>query len=127
MYFYPAKTFSLIGDVNGGKLGEMLPEQVSFAQAGKLRELVVATPDSSMNVTLKQGFSVLNNNLLEKLYVSNLGAYTEGLDLSKCPNLLEVNAVGSTFTAVEIANNAPVTTIKLESPTTLTLSNLTEL
>ena len=127
MYFYPAKAFSVVGDKDGGKLGELLPEQVEFAGAGKLRELIVATEDSSKNVTLKSGFSVANNNLLEKLYVSNLSAFTEGLDLSKCPNLLEVNAIGSTFTSVEIADNAPVKSIYLQSPTSLTLSNLTEL
>lgn len=127
MYFYPAKAFSVIGDIDGGKLGEMLPEQVSFAQAGKLRELIVATQDSTVNETLEKGFSVANNNLLEKLYVANLSKYTEGLDLSKCPNLREVDATGSSFTSIEIADNAPVTTIKLENPTSLNLSNLTEL
>ena len=49
------------------------------------------------------------------------------MDLSKCPNLKEVDATGSTFTNVEIADNAPVTTIKLNNPTSLSLSNLTEL
>ena len=129
MYFYPAKAFSTIGSLgaDGGRLGEMLPEQVSFAQAGKLRELIVGIDTSTENVTLKTGFDVLNNNLLEKLYVANLGAYTAGLDLSKCPNLKEVDATGSTFTNVEIADNAPVTSIKLNNPTSLSLSNLTEL
>ena len=127
MYFYPAKAFSIIGDVNGGKLGELLPEQVSFTQAGKLRELIVATTDSTSNETLKTDFSVSNNVLLEKLYVANLTRFTQGLDLSKCPNLLEVDARGSTFTSVEIANNAPVQKIRLQAPTSLTLSNLTEL
>ena len=127
MYFYPAKAFSVIGDINGGKLGEMLPEQVSFAQAGKLRELIVATADSTPNETLKEGFAVDNNILLEKLYVANLKSYTKDLDLSNCPNLVELDATGSTFTEINIANNAPVKMIKLNNPTGLSLSNLNEL
>ena len=107
--------------------GELLPEQVSFAQAGKLRQLVVGREDTTVNASLKEGFAVDNNELLETLYVCNLGAYTKGLDLKNCPNLREVNAKGSTFTSVEIADGAPVTLIKLQNPTALTLSNLTEL
>ena len=129
MYFYPAKAFSEIGSTENGKgvLGELLPEQVSFAQAGKLRQLVVGREDTTVNASLKEGFAVDNNELLETLYVCNLGAYTKGLDLKNCPNLREVNAKGSTFTSVEIADGAPVTLIKLQNPTALTLSNLTEL
>lgn len=129
MYFYPAKAFSEIGSTENGKgvLGELLPEQVSFAQAGKLRQLVVGREDTTVNASLKEGFAVDNNELLETLYICNLGAYTKGLDLKNCPNLREVNAKGSTFTSVEIADGAPVTLIKLQNPTALTLSNLTEL
>lgn len=127
MYFYPAKVFSTIGEIDGGQLGDMFPEQVSFTQAGKLRTLVVGTEDRDNNETLKNSFSVLGNPLLEKLYVSNLINYEAGLDLKNCPNLIEVNAINSTFTSVEIADNAPVTKIILDQPTSLYLSNLTNL
>ena len=129
MYFYPAKAFSEIGSIEEGKgvLGELLPEQVSFASAGKLRKLIVGRENTTINKSLKRGFAVNNNTLLETLYVCNLGSYEEGLDLKNCPNLKEVNAKGSTFTSVEIADGAPVVSIKLQSPTALTLSNLTEL
>jgi hypothetical protein len=127
MYLYPAKVISTLGEVGKGELGDFAPEQLSFTSAGKLRELVLSTTNSPKNETLKTGLSINNNVLLEKLYAANFGSYTEGLDLSQCPNLLELDATGSSFTSVEIADNAPVTSIKLENPTSLNLSNLTEL
>lgn len=129
-YLYPANSFSTLGSTNseeGGHLGELLPEQLSFSQAGKLRELVVGTVDSSENETLLNGFSVDNNYLLEKLYVANLKNYNAGLNLSKCPNLKELDARGSGFTSVEIADNAPTEIVRLSRPSSLILSNLTEL
>lgn len=71
--------------------------------------------------------SFAGNTLLEKLYVANLTVYSEGLDLSTCSSLVEVDATGSSFTEVAIADGAPIEKITLEAPTALTLSNLTEL
>lgn len=128
MELRPANSFTIIGDVNGGQVADFTPDVASFASAGKLRELVFATEANPIrNKIFKEGFSVANNNLLEKLYVSHLTSYTQGLNLSGCPNLLEVNAANSSFTSIEIANNAPVTSIVLQSPTSLVLSNLAEL
>lgn len=126
MYLYPAKAISTLGS-NEKNLGYFTPEQLSFTGAGKLRELILSTEDSPKNESLKEGLSINNNILLEKLAVANFGSYGQGLDLSGCPNLLELNARGSSFTSVQIANNAPVTSIKLENPTSLNLSNLSEL
>ena len=47
--------------------------------------------------------------------------------MSTCSSLIEVDATGSTFTEVAIANGAPAKKIILQAPTSLTLSNLTEL
>jgi hypothetical protein len=76
---------------------------------------------------LKNGLGFKGNNLLEKLYISNLSAYEDGLNLSECPSLLELNAVKSTFTDIKIADGAPVRTISLENPSAITLSNLNNL
>lgn len=126
MYFYPAKAFSKIGSIEPGEgmVGDYFPEQISFTNAGKLRELVVSTVESgSYNESLKSGFDLLNNTMLEKLYVANLTKYEQGLNLSNCPNLIEVDARNSSFTSVQIADNAPVVSIKLQNPTSLDLSN----
>lgn len=130
MYFYPAKAFSVIGSTKPGEgmVGNFYPEQISFVGAGKLRELVVSTYNSdTTNESLKTGFDLLNNPMLETLHAANLSNYTSGLNLSNCANLREVDARNSTFTAVEIADNAPVTSIKLQNPTSLSLSNTSKL
>lgn len=126
MYFYPAKAFSVIGSTTPGEgmVGDYFPEQISFTNAGKLRELVVSTANAgSYNESLKSGFDLLNNTMLEKLHAANLTKYEQGLNLSGCPNLIEVDATNSSFTSVQIANNAPVTSITLQNPTSLDLSN----
>ncbi len=127
MECYPAKVFSKLGSTipGEGMIGDFAPEQINFSDAGKLRELVVSItgPNSSVNESLTSGFSLSNNIMLEKLYAANLTKYKEGLDLSGCPNLIEVDARNSSFTSVQIADNAPVVSIKLQNPTSLDLSN----
>lgn len=126
VYFYPINAFSTIGAVDGGQIGAYEPEQISFAGANKLRELVISTlsEDAIPNESLISGFDVGNNKLLEKLYVANLTKYESDLDLTNCPSLREVDARNSTFTAVTIADGAPVKSIKLYKPTALIFSNL---
>lgn len=129
MYFYPANAFLEIGstNLNEGNLGEMYPTQISTSSANKLLKLIAGREDTKANNTLVSGFSVDSNPLLETLYACKLTAYEGELNLEQCPNLKEVNAKGSTFTAVTIADGAPVETIKLDNPTALTLSNLKKL
>jgi hypothetical protein len=85
MSLYPAKVFSVLGSVKPGEgmVGDYLPEQISLVNAGKLRELVVSTVDNGKaNDSLKTGFDLLGNPMLEKLYVANLSSYTSGLNLN---------------------------------------------
>lgn len=129
MNFYPANVFLEIGstNLNEGNLGEMYPTQISTSSANKLLKLIVGREDTNPNTTLKSGFSINSNPLLETLYACNLSQYEGELNLNQCPNLKEVNAIGSTFTGVTIADGAPIETIKLDNPTALALSNLTHL
>lgn len=129
MEFYPANIFLEIGGLNEGEghLGELYPTLISTTSANKLIKLIAGREDMAPNTTLESGFAVNSNPLLETLYVCNLSAYKGELNLSQCPNLKEVNAAGSTFTAVTIADGAPIETIKLDNPTALALSNLTHL
>lgn len=122
---FPAKVFSTIGSVDGGKIGGYEPEQITLSSATRLRELVISTGnDGLVNESLTKNCDFLSNNLLEKLYVANLAKYTDKLDLSACVNLREVDARNSTFTEVKIANNAPIEKLLLQNPTSLELSNL---
>ncbi len=130
MSITPAQVVTKIGSVDNPamQIGTYAPDMASFSNAPKLRELVLATSDNTVvNQGLKTGMSFTGNTLLEKLYVANLSVYSEGLDLSTCSSLVEVDATGSTFTEVAIADGAPVEKIVLQAPTSLTLSNLSEL
>ena len=130
MKITPAKNFVTIGDINNvsGQIGTLSPDIADFAGAPKLRELIFATSDNTtFNNGLEGGVAFTGNNLLEKLYITNLQAYKEGLDLSGCPSLLEVDASDSTFTDITIASGAPLQKATLQSPTSLSLSNLTDL
>ena len=85
MYFHPAKVFTVIGSIKPGEgmVGDYLPEQISFANAGKLRELVVSTVEhGKTNSSLKTGFELLSNPMLETIYAANLSAYESGLNLN---------------------------------------------
>lgn len=127
VYFYPIKVFSTIGSTNAGQVGGYEPEQISFSQADKLRKLVISTKDSQgTNETLKDSFTVENNNLLEELYAANFVSYIDKLDLSSCPNLKVLDTTDSTFTSITLPQRAPLETLYLESPTALTCSDLTD-
>jgi hypothetical protein len=61
--------------------------------------------------------------MLEVLYAANLNSYEGGLNLTNSKNLREVDARGSSFGAIEFADNAPIRIIKLNNPSSLSLSN----
>lgn len=128
MYLFPSKVFTSIGDINGGQVGHFAPDQGSFSGASKLRELIFATKDNVVkNQGLTGGLNFSANPLLEKLYIANLLAYENDLNLSECPSLIELDASNSAFTGITIADGAPVTSITLNAPSSLNLSNLNEL
>ena len=129
MYLFPGSNFTKMGSFESAQqLGNFIPNQMSFNGAKRLRELIYATSDApTKNFGLIDGLGFGGNTLLEKLYISNLINYEGPLDLSGCPNLVEVNASNSMFTECKFADGAPIKSIVLERPTTLTLSNLSEL
>ena len=129
MFLTPAKVFTSIGDLNNisGQIGNFAPDVAEFSGAPKLRQLIFSTENGKRNQGLSSGMTFAGNTLLEKLYVANLEAYTEGLDLSDCTSLLELNTANSEFTDVILADSAPTRLIELHHPTSLTLKNLNNL
>lgn len=123
----PLNSLTVIGKVDGGQLGDYGPEVFGFTGAGKLRELVIATKDSTSRIPGLTQLSLEGAPLLEKLYACHLTSSEIDLDLSKCPSLLELDVSNSAFTGISIADNAPVKSITLEKPSSLKLSNLTKL
>ena len=129
MYIHPGSNFTKLGSTAAGEqLCNFSPDQMSFAGAKKLREIVYGTESSnSQNPSLKTGIGFSGNTLLETAYLCNLDGYEDSLDMSDCTSLIKLNCKKSGFTDITIANGAPTTEIKLEAPSSLTLRNLTEL
>jgi hypothetical protein len=90
-----------------------------------MRELVFSTKNSkgSTNSNLKEGLS-LPSTLMEKLYLANLTAYNQPLNLSEFTNLKVLDAYNSAFTSITLPSRAPMESIILSAPTTLSMSNL---
>lgn len=128
----PANIFTIIGEEDGpGQLNAISPDQIEINTGTKLRKIVFGSNLAENAPSYNKGTSLqtltIDNPLLEELYVANIGSVECDLDLSKSPNLLLLDAEKSGFTDVIIADKAPVTSIKLERPVSLTLSNLSEL
>ena len=126
MYIHPGSQFTKLGSLDSsGQLGTFAPDQMSMTGAKKLRELIFATSDMpTKNYGLERDLGFKGTKLLEKIYIANLVAYNQSLDLSDCTSLLELDATNSGFTGISIAAGAPVTSIRLESPTALEFSDL---
>jgi hypothetical protein len=61
--------------------------------------------------------------LLEHANLAHI-SYAGPLSLTNCSSLITLDATGSNFTDIALADGAPTTTIKLQQPSTLELSNL---
>ena len=128
MDIYPANSFTTIGSVDGNQVGHFAPDQGSFSNASKLKEVVVSTADKSTKITGWTGEVSFNANpLLEKLYIANFVNCNKDLNLNKCPSLVELDTSYSAFTGIELTDGAPTKKVVLNTPTSLALSNLNQL
>ena len=135
MYLYPGSFYQEVGDeTSQNNLSIYRAEQLAFGSASKLRKLVLGSMylDEDGNETFMEvpelkgeaiGFT--GNTLLEELYVVGYTEATTSLDLTQCPNLKIVDARKSGFTGCQLPNGAPITTVKLENPASLSAANLT--
>lgn len=127
IYLYLPELYQTIGSLDGRNLNILEPQQITVSPAVKLRTLVAGQyEDTFENTTLEEvGFT--NNVLLEELYMANYPSTTLSLDLSKAINLKILDLRNSGFTAVDIADGAPIESVQLCKPSTITLSNLRSL
>lgn len=118
---YPARWLS--------KIGNLLPLKVQTwptTIAEKITELHFGDYDSSTNNNAIKGLTFRNYPLLEKLYLNHYTAFGE-LDLTTNDSLQIVQALDSGCTACLFPDGAPLTSIELEKPTSLRLTNLINL
>ena len=133
IYFFLPQLYQTIGELDNGSLNILLPEQITVSPAVKLRTLIAgqygeqnAAGGLLENTSLEEiGFN--NNVMLEHLHMCNYPGTTLTLDLKKAVNLKTLDLRNSGFTDISIADGAPITSIKLDGPGTLQLSNLRDL
>lgn len=126
IYLWPSNIYQSLGDANTG-LNEYGLTQFTASNAKKLRTLSLGVynnnPDKASNTTLNT-ITFESNENLENVYVAE---YQNALDLNlkQSPGLQVIDGRDSGFSSVTLPDNAPIETIQLNNPVTLTLSNLT--
>jgi hypothetical protein len=133
IYFFLPQLYQTIGELDNGSLNILLPEQITVSPAVKLRTLIAgqygeqnAAGGLLENTSLEEiGFN--NNVMLEHLHMCNYPGTTLTLDLKNAVNLKTLDLRNSGFTDISIADGAPITSIKLDGPGILQLSNLRDL
>ena len=130
MYIHPGSNITKMGTMEK-PLGVFAPTQMSFAQGKKLREIIYGHEDQFLENTGLEGIiSFEGATQLEKAYLSGINQSSSentSLNLKSCTSLIELDTTNSTFTGITLPNNAPTISVKLDSPTALTASNLTKL
>jgi hypothetical protein len=131
-YIKPAQAITVLGDPEGrdgfGSIGDYLPEQISFSNAIKLKEVNLGLyQKGTNNKSFDTGLSFNGTPLLEKINACNFTNYTGSLSLENCLSLKELDARNSSFTEVSLANGCPVSKIKLQNPSSLVMRNLSNI
>lgn len=96
-----------------------------FSKASKLKTLIIGNTTEGYSNTFLTSLNMGNNTLLETLDVRNCPNLSGSINLSACPNLINLYAEGTVITSVSFANNGKV--VKAHLPQTingLTLRNL---
>lgn len=100
----------------------LYPTYVSATEGTKLRKISLIPTDAVQQKMLNQSLSF--GNSIEEIIFKDCTEADFDLDLRGCIRLKTLNTEGSAFTGHSIADGAPVQEIKINSPTTLYLSNL---
>ena len=111
-----------------GDMSYIKPKEVRVTAAKRLRELIIGRDQENANMT--EAISIGANVMLERLIVKNCTSIDEKaatLNLLGAIGLKELDLSNSTFTGVQIADNAPLKKLLLYRPSSLTMSDLTQL
>ena len=118
-------TASMIQAISG--MEQLYPDTCVFANAVRLRELTIGSASKGYQNTFLRTLALGNNAMLERLYAQNLPNANSALDLSNCPALLTLDALGSGFTAYTFAKGGLLTYVRMCRPTSLSMINLSHL
>ena len=120
LYFCSA---GMITEISG--LAHLYFKQNNFNDASNLQRLEIG---SNITGYANPNLEILaigdNNKMLEYLDVRNCPNASGALDLTKCISLKELYLDNTAFTGISIAPGGLLTTISLQAPTSITLSEL---
>lgn len=119
---YGASFIQAIGDLSKCYLGDN-----DFSKASRLQSLVIGSDVEGYENTFMTGLALGNNKLLEYLDIRNITGLNSVIDLSKCNNLTELRAEGSSTTGIIFANGGKIQKAYIPAVTSLTMKNLNNL
>lgn len=116
---YSASCLKSVGDLSACYL-----TNGTFANATKLRELVLGNGTNGYNNTNVMTLGLGSNELLNKLDIRNMSGLTHSLELSGLKNLEELYAFGSNVSGVIFADGGNIRIVEIPSIGTLSMKNL---
>lgn len=116
---YSASCLKDIGDLSACYL-----TNGTFANATKIRELILGNSTEGYNNTNVMTLGLGSNELLNKLDIQNMSGLTHSLDLSGLKNLEELYAFGSGTSGVIFADGGNVKIAEIPDVGTLQMKNL---
>lgn len=116
---YSASCYKSIGDLSSHYL-----INGDFANASKIRELILGNSTPGYNNTNSMTLGLGANKLLNKLDIQNMSGLSHSLDLSGLKNLEEIYAFGSNVSGVIFADRGNVSVAQLPSVGSLSMKNL---
>jgi hypothetical protein len=118
-YIYSPNLYQELTDTEG-----LYPDSLNTVVATKLRKITYIPKNETQKIMIDSALSIGSN--VEELILQNCKSPTgnEKVDLNLINNtrlkILDTNG-SDLFTGYTIADGAPITTLKIENPTTLTL------
>lgn len=122
IYIYGASNISSVGDLAALYIGYF-----NISAAVKLRHLKIGDGTSGYTNTNVESLTVGNNTLLETLDIRNCPNIVQGLNLTGCPALTTLEAVGSGLTGVAFAKGGNLVTAHLPAIASFSAINLNAL
>lgn len=116
---YSASSMKSIGDLSACYL-----INGDFANAKKIRELVLGNDTEGYDNTNTMTLGLGSNELLNKLDIQNMSGLTSSLDLSGLKNLKELYATGSNVSGVIFADGGNVEIAEIPAIGSLSMKNL---
>lgn len=119
---YSASCLKSVGDLSACYLTNGI-----FANAIKIRELILGNGMSGYDNANVMTLGLGSNELLEKLDVQNMSGLTHSLDLTGLKNLTELYAFGSSIGGVSFADAGNISIAQIPDIGSLEMKNLAEL